>query len=142
MHNYVSSRKTIVKLINETPRRKSFLFWHYDFSGIRLQNTQQAKSLLSSSFISPLAFFLYQRGTHNQHTNSLSGTLPSSLALRLRVISDRKEEKRDGERVREGVAVSSTEHKVPFVFRFRDLPRTSIAVGAAVRAFLHPRPTG
>lgn len=43
-------------------------------------------------------------------------------------------------RKREGdISVSSTKHKVPFVFRFRDLPRTSIAVGGAVvRAFLHP----
>jgi len=48
------------------------------------------------------------------------------------VISGRKEERR-------GLA-GPTEPL--FVFRFRDLPRTTIAAGAGVGAFLHPRPIG
>lgn len=97
----------------------------------------------------PISFFT-SRQHGNQHTNSLSATSPrlSSPLLSFSrpprlVISDRKGEKCGvSEKGRRRVAVSSVEHKVFFVFRFRDLPRTSIAAGAVVRAFLHYRPIG
>lgn len=138
MHNYASSRKTVVKLIHESPQRSYSYFGITTLEESRARNKQNPFFLLL--YLSSLSFFLHQHGTHNQHTNSLSGTLPSLRLSPCASLSNRKEEKCDGERG--GVAISSAEHKVPFVFRFRDLPRTSIAVGAAVRAFLHPRPTG
>lgn len=68
--------------------------------------------------------------------------LLSSLLLSPRYIRQKGRKTRRRERRRD-VSVSSTGHKVPFVFRFRDLPRTSIAVGGAVvRAFLHPPAPG
>lgn len=116
-----------------------FLFRHRDFSGIQFRNTQQTKSLLSPS-LSLLYLFFSLSTRHTQSTYQFPIWHPP-LALRL-VISLYPTEKKRNATERGGVAVSSAEHKVPFVFRFRDLPRTSIAVGAAVRAFLHPRPTG
>lgn len=139
MHNYASSRKT-VELINERPERIHSYFGVTTLteSDTRTRNKRNPFFLL---LISAPSFFLHQCGTHNQHTNSLSDTLPSFLHPSPCASLYPAEKERNAIE-RGDVAVSSAEHKVPFVFRFRDLPRTSIAVGAAVRAFLHPRPTG
>lgn len=77
MHNYASSRKTVVKLIHESPQRSYSYFGitTLEESDSRARNKQNPFFLLL--YLSSLSFFLHQHGTHNQHTNSLSGTLPS-----------------------------------------------------------------
>lgn len=72
-----------------------FLFRHRDFSGIQFRNTQQTKSLLSPSLSLLYLFFsLSTRHTHNQHTNSLSGTLLSPCASLYRYIRQKRRETR------------------------------------------------
>lgn len=78
LRNYVSSRKT-VELINDWPQRINsyFAVTTLTESDSRTRNKRNPFFLLlylCSIFFSPPA-----RRAHNQHTNSLSGALPSFL---------------------------------------------------------------
>lgn len=104
-----------------------FLFRHRDFSGIQFRNTQQTKSLLSPSLSLLYLFFLYQRGTHTINI-PIPYLAPSSRpAPRYIVISDRKEEKRDGERRRRSL-ISGAQSPLCF-----PIPRSSANVDCGRR---------
>lgn len=98
-------------------------------SRIRLQNTQQAKSLLSP----PLSLLYLFFSTNAPHTINIPipylGTLPSSLHLSLCVLlyPDRKEEKRDGERRRRSL-ISGAQSPLCF-----PIPRSSANVDCGRR---------
>lgn len=130
MHNYTNSRKTIVKLIYKSPQRSYFYFGITTLEGIRLQNTQQAKSLLSPPLSLRFYLFFFLPSRHTQATYQFPiWHLPLAsppLALRL-VISDRKEEKRDGERRRRSL-ISGAQSPLCF-----PIPRSSANVDCGKR---------
>lgn len=125
MYNYyISSKKTVVK----SRIQRSYSYFGITLAESELYNMQQAKSLLSPSYLSSIFFSLSARHIQSTYQFPIWHLPLASPPLALHfVISDRKEEKHAGERRRRNL-ISGAQSPLCF-----PIPRSSANVDCGRR---------